>query len=85
MNRDELEKLAQQVWSAGSMYIGPSLDSLEQFATLVLSNIDPSKLMSHQEGLLMEREAVCKIVTGLCISDNNAEEINRAIRARSQK
>lgn len=31
-----------------------------------------------------EREAVCRIVTGLCISDNNAEEINRAIRARGQ-
>jgi hypothetical protein len=31
-----------------------------------------------------EREAVCHIVTGLCISDNNAEEINRAIRARGQ-
>jgi hypothetical protein len=29
-----------------------------------------------------EHEAVCRIVTGLCISDNNAEEINRAIRAR---
>jgi hypothetical protein len=32
-----------------------------------------------------EREAVCRIVTGLCISDNNAEEINRAIRARGQE
>jgi hypothetical protein len=31
-----------------------------------------------------EREAVCRIVTGLCISDNNAEEINQAIRARGQ-
>lgn len=31
-----------------------------------------------------ERETVCRIVTGLCISDNNAEEINRAIRARGQ-
>jgi hypothetical protein len=34
MNRDELAKLAQQVWSAGGVYIGPSLDSLEQFAEL---------------------------------------------------
>jgi len=32
-----------------------------------------------------EREAVCRIVTGLCVSDNNAEEINRAIRARGEK
>ena len=32
-----------------------------------------------------EREACCRIVTGLCISDNNAAEINRAIRARGEK
>lgn len=42
---------------------------LERFAALVRAD---------------EREAVCRIVTGLCISDNNAEEINRAIRARGQ-
>lgn len=29
-----------------------------------------------------EREVCCRIVTGLCISDNNAHEINKAIRAR---
>jgi hypothetical protein len=34
--------------------------------------------------LAAERDAVCRIVTGLCISDNNAEEINRAIRSRGQ-
>ena len=37
-----------------------------------------------QREIEAEREAVCRIVTGLCISDNNAEEINRAIRARGQ-
>ena len=31
-----------------------------------------------------ERKACCQIVTGLCISDNNAEEINKAILAREQ-
>jgi hypothetical protein len=30
----------------------------------------------------MERERACHIVTGLCISDNNAHEINTAIRER---
>ena len=30
-----------------------------------------------------ERERVCRIVTGLCISDNNAREINEAIRGRA--
>ncbi len=28
-----------------------------------------------------ERDRACRIVTGLCISDNNAREINEAIRA----
>ena len=45
------------------------LDDLKAFEALVRAD---------------EREAVCRIVTGLCISDNNAEEINRAIRARGQ-
>jgi hypothetical protein len=31
-----------------------------------------------------ERERACRIVTGLCISDNNAREINEAIRAKEQ-
>jgi hypothetical protein len=43
--------------------------ALERFISLVLAD---------------ERGAVCRIVTGLCISDNNAEEINRAIRARGE-
>jgi hypothetical protein len=30
-----------------------------------------------------ERDACCRIVTGLCISDNNAREINEAIRGRA--
>jgi hypothetical protein len=46
-----------------------SAESLERFAAFVRAD---------------EREAVCRIVTGLCISDNNSEEINRAIRARGQ-
>jgi len=29
-----------------------------------------------------ERERACRIVTGLCISDNNAHEINEAIRGQ---
>jgi PAS domain S-box-containing protein len=32
--------------------------------------------------LTAERERACRIVTGLCISDNNAHEINEAIRGR---
>jgi hypothetical protein len=32
-----------------------------------------------------EREAICPIVYGLCVSDNNAQEIVNAIRARGNK
>jgi hypothetical protein len=32
-----------------------------------------------------EREAICPIVYGLCVSDNNAQEIVNAIRARGEK
>ena len=32
-----------------------------------------------------EREAICPIVFGLCVSDNNAQEIVNAIRARKSK
>jgi hypothetical protein len=45
---------------------------------------DTTPPAAQQDLILAEREAVCRIVTGLCISDNNAEEINRAIRARGQ-
>jgi hypothetical protein len=46
-----------------------STPHLERFAALVAA---------------AERESACRIVTGLCISDNNAHEINTAIRARGQ-
>jgi hypothetical protein len=32
-----------------------------------------------------EREAICPIVYGLCVSDNTAQEIVNAIRARGSK
>jgi len=35
MTRDDIIRLAQEVWSAGDVYIGPSTESLERFATLV--------------------------------------------------
>jgi hypothetical protein len=35
MTRDDIIRLAQEVWSAGDVYIGPSTESLERFAALV--------------------------------------------------
>jgi hypothetical protein len=73
--REDIIKLAQEAGAyrlvdanQGSM-VCLSNDTLKRFAALVRAD---------------ERDAVCRIVTGLCISDNNAEEINRAIRARGQ-
>jgi hypothetical protein len=43
-------------------------EGLERFAALVAA---------------AERERACRIVTGLCISDNNAREINAAIRGQA--
>lgn len=44
----------------------------------------PSKPLRDfvEAALAQERAACCRIVTGLCISDNNAREINDAIKAR---
>jgi hypothetical protein len=33
--RDDIIRLAREVWSAGDIYIGPSTESLERFAALV--------------------------------------------------
>jgi hypothetical protein len=35
MTRDDIIRIAREVWSAGEVYIGPSTDSLERFAELV--------------------------------------------------
>jgi hypothetical protein len=35
MTRDDIIRLAREVWSAGDVYIGPSTESLERFAALV--------------------------------------------------
>lgn len=35
MTQDEIIAMAREVWSAGGMYIGPSIESLAQFAALV--------------------------------------------------
>ena len=54
-------------------YIRASMDfdeRVERFAALVAE---------------AEREVICQIVYGLCVSDNNAQEIVNAIRARGSK
>jgi Ni,Fe-hydrogenase III small subunit len=77
MTRDDIIRMAREARCIPvrhpeydvDVQVFATADDLERFAALVAA---------------AEREAVCRIVTGLCISDNNAEEINRAIRARGQ-
>jgi len=76
MTREDIIRLAQEVWSAGDAYIGPSTESLERFAALV-AKVEREK----------EREACEKVADawdadhpetnyGRCIAD--------AIRARGE-
>lgn len=37
MTQDEIIELARQVWSAGGVYIGPSIQQIMQFAELVVA------------------------------------------------
>ena len=71
--KEEIIKMAREADLYANSQTNDSFDRKqirdERFAALVAAD---------------EREAVCRIVTGLCISDNNSEEINRAIRARGQ-
>jgi hypothetical protein len=57
MTHDDIIRLAQEVWSAGDVYIGPSTESLERFAALVAA---------------AEREACAKLCEEIA-KDNDAE------------
>ena len=72
MNREDVIRLAREAGLSNDFgRLGyPYLPELERFAALVAA---------------AEREACAKIVYGLCISDNNAQEIVTAIRARGEE
>lgn len=38
MTNDEIQKIANEVWAAGAVYIGPSIDSLARFVSLVATD-----------------------------------------------
>ena len=62
--------------------------ALARFAALVAAAAKEEMLMAGndqwlEEARKAERDRACRIVTGLCISDNNAREINEAIRRAS--
>ena len=68
MTRDDIFRMAREA-SGRTTWWPLNNDTLERFAELVAA---------------AERERACRIVTGLCISDNNAREIREAIRARGE-
>jgi hypothetical protein len=86
VTRDDIIRLAREVWSAGDIYIGPSTESLERFAALVAA---------------AEREACAKVCeeikcgmweeykkhreTRFQDACDGAEVCENAIRARGEK
>jgi hypothetical protein len=75
MTREDITRMAREagICIANSILLpapNGQVEALERFAALVAE---------------AEREAICPIVYGLCISDNNAQEIVNAIRARGSK
>jgi hypothetical protein len=66
----EVEDYADTIYQKGEYHPGWLEVRDQRFAALVAAT---------------EREAICPIVYGLCVSDNNAQEIVNAIRARGSK
>ncbi len=66
----EVEDYADTIYQKGEYHPGWVEVRDQRFAALVAA---------------AEREACAKIVYGLCVSDNNAQEIVNAIRARGAK
>ncbi len=66
----EVEDYADTIYQKGEYHPGWLEVRDQRFAALVAE---------------AEREACAKIVYGLCVSDNNAQEIVNAIRARGSK
>ena len=77
MTREDIIRLAREAGFpdyAMGLASEDAWQKTERFAALVAA--------TEREA---EREAICPIVYGLCISDNNAQEIVNAIRARGSK
>lgn len=76
MNRDDIIRMMRSVCDTDKVdawhneFWTVTQDELERFAALVAAH---------------EREACCKIVYGLCESDNSAQRTVEAIRARGEE
>jgi hypothetical protein len=99
MTRKEAIKLARE--AGLHPYYDAQGKAIERFAALVAEaerermtvnsihtchpECDKPGCVAVRKAVEAEREAICPIVYGLCISDNNAQEIVNAIRARGSK
>jgi hypothetical protein len=70
MDREDIIKMAKEVWMAGDVYIGPNHESLERFAAFVAAH---------------EREACAKVCKDADAEIADAEVLAERIRARSEK
>ena len=92
MNKENIIQMARQAGSLIELAQEKDLVWLASFANLVaqhtLSNIDPSKFMSYQEGMeagrFAEREACAKVCESMNKYMDDGEECATAIRARGQ-
>lgn len=78
MNREDSIRMAREVWSAGEVYIGPSENSLVQFAAIVAAAAKAE-----------ENEACAKVCDELHWTwhmgdDSGPKECAAAIRARKE-
>ena len=69
MTKDEIMRLAAQVWSANGVYIGPSIAQLSEFAALVTAKEREARQQAQREAEAL-RERIVK--SGL--------ELHRAVR-----
>ena len=71
MIRDDIIRLAQEVWSAGDVYIGPSTESLERFAALVAAAEREALVKdTRDEEIALLREEIKRL--RFCIPEGDA-------------
>ena len=87
MDRDEIIRMAAEVWNSGSFFPIPSSDDIERFAALVAAHVRETEFKpdwnNYQQGLIdgaaEEREACAAICDEGCSYDGDI------IRARGGK
>jgi hypothetical protein len=82
MNRDDIMRIAREVWSAGNTYIGPGIDSLELFAALVAAAEREECALDCEK---IERRKWETMMHGGTMQGFGAIDCAAAIRARGTK